>query len=76
MFDERVHVSLKYKYIFPICFVHCYLVVSYRNFELFFAVAGSGSKDGKNNKDTNSPSGPYAGKLNNHFFHIYLNNIL
>lgn len=32
-----------------------------------FSVAGSGSKDGKGNKDNNSPSGPYAGKLHNYF---------
>lgn len=28
-----------------------------------FSVAGSGNKDGKGSKDNNSPSGPYAGKL-------------
>lgn len=55
------------------CSVYYLAFLSCRNFELFFAVAGSGSKDGKSNKDNNSPSGPYAGKLDSHSFHVYLN---
>lgn len=55
-----------YKYTFSILYFCKF--VPYCNFELFFTVAGSGSKDGKGSKDNNSPSGPYAGKLHNYFF--------